>query len=77
MFFKTKTETKYFLTIIGDCIRNVDKDLVYIASPVMKKLVREINVQIHIDSDVVNGKLVLKSVEINIEIKILEKIYID
>lgn len=45
--FASRNHAKYFLTIIGDCIRNVDKDMVYIASPVMKKLVREINVQIH------------------------------
>ena len=45
--FASRNHAKYFLTIIGDCIRTVDKELVYIASPVMKKLAREINVQIH------------------------------
>ena len=43
----SRNHAKYFLTVIGDCLRNVNKDLIYVASPVMKKVVREINVQIH------------------------------
>lgn len=58
--FASRNHAKYFLTIIGDCIRNVDKDLIYIASPVMKKLVREINVQIHTHFGISNALNAIK-----------------
>ena len=45
--FTSRNHAKYFLTVVGDCVRNVKKELVYIASPAMKKLVREISVQIY------------------------------
>jgi hypothetical protein len=58
--FTSRNHAKYFLTIIGDCIRQVDKGLVYIASPVMKKLVREINVQIHTHFGISNALNAIK-----------------
>ena len=45
--FASRNHAKYFLTVVGDCVRNVEKELVYITSPVMKKLVSEISVQIY------------------------------
>ena len=43
--FETKTETKYFLTIIGDCIlrKNVGTEFMFFVSSNIKKLVSFIN----------------------------------
>lgn len=46
-YFSSRNHVKYFLTVIGDCYRNIDKDLIYIVSPVLKNVIREITVQIY------------------------------
>lgn len=44
--FSSRNETKYFLTIIGDCINGkLENDLIYIISPLMKPLLQEISLQ--------------------------------
>ena len=44
----TRNHAKYFLTVIGDCVAGKnDTALVYIASPLLKEIVREIGVQIY------------------------------
>jgi hypothetical protein len=49
--FETKTESKYFLTLIGDCIlkKNVnEKNLLYFVSPYLKKIITIIDTISHI-----------------------------
>lgn len=46
-YFSSRNHVKYFLTIIGDCYRNVEKELIYIVSPVLKNILREITIQIY------------------------------
>ena len=43
MFFPTKTETKYFLTVIGDNILRKHSNLIHYISPVVKQLMTSLN----------------------------------
>ena len=45
--FSSRNHVKYFLTVVGDSLRNLKNDLVYIASPNMKTIVHEISIQIY------------------------------
>ena len=48
LFFKTKYETKYFLTIIGDNILKKGSDLIYFVNPKCKTFFNELQEQIYI-----------------------------
>jgi hypothetical protein len=43
LFFSNKTETKYFLAILGDNIQRKKKDLIHFISPKMKLFLRDLN----------------------------------
>jgi len=42
MFLKTKEEVKYFLTTIGDCIKNKNEDLVYYVPETSREFITEL-----------------------------------
>ena len=48
LFFKTKTETKYFLTIIGDNLLKKGSDLNYFINPKCKMFLNELQDQVNI-----------------------------
>lgn len=48
IFFKTKTETKYFLTIIGDNILKKGSDLIFFINPKCKTFLNELQEQVNI-----------------------------
>jgi hypothetical protein len=43
LFFSNKTETKYFLTILGDNLLRKKKELIHFISPKMKSFLRDLN----------------------------------
>jgi hypothetical protein len=47
--FTSRNHVKYFLTVIGDCLNNKNENpvITYFASPTIKALIREIEVQIY------------------------------
>ena len=45
MFFTTRNQVKYFLTIIGDSLLSKNANIIYIISPLFKELLREISNQ--------------------------------
>jgi hypothetical protein len=48
LFFKTKTETKFFLTIIGDNILKKGSDLIYFINPKCKTFLNELQEQVNV-----------------------------
>ena len=48
LFFKTKTETKFFLTIIGDNVLKKGSDLIYFINPKCKTFLNELQEQVNV-----------------------------
>lgn len=46
-YFSSRNHVKYFLTVVGDCYRNIDKEVIYVVSPILKNILREITLQIY------------------------------
>lgn len=45
--FSSRNHVKYFLTVIGDCLRDETNDNIYVVSPALKHVITEIGVQIY------------------------------